>query len=179
MKLRIPQYTPVSWLLAAIWLFLALWGNTPFFQPHPKTNPQYDLRGYWVQSTKMSLPAYEYTALVGFPMNYVHIEKPSYRICKLSVLALVADLICAILAIIAITGLSERFLKTFSIRNLFILTAIIALVVKSLPYFTPNWGIIVFINGMSVFFIVPILIWAIMAVCSKILKRKPMRENAT
>ena len=126
MNTRIPKWTPVTWLLGIIWLFLALWGNTPFFQPHPKTNPQCDLRGYWVESRKMKQPTYEYTALVGWPINYVHLERPLHRICKFSVVALVVNLACAVFAIVAITKLSERFLRTFSIRYLLILTAVIA-----------------------------------------------------
>ena len=168
----------MTWLLGGFWLLLAAWGNTPFFQPHPKTNPQFDLRGYWVESAKMSQPDYEYTSLVGWPIHYLVIEKPLYRIADFFPLALLANALCVLLAVWAITNLSERYLNRFSIRSLFLFTGLVAGAIVVFPYVVPDWGILVFINGMLLLFVLPICVQLVIGF-RFLMKRQSIRRDTT
>ncbi len=162
MHFRIPDWTPITWLFGFTWLFLALWGNAPFLQPHPNTNPQYDLRGYMIVPSKMKQPLYDYTAIVEWPVAYIQIDRPNDQVNWFSPLALIWNFFWATLAILAVTYLSQRWLKTFSVKHLLAFTAVAALLTATLPKLLPDWGLLVFIYGMLVVFLAPVFVCAIL-----------------
>lgn len=161
--LEFRSWSGLTWSLLSVWCLLTIWGNVPLGQAHPaQSRAQFDLRGYWVQSSQSVSPDYEFTALLGWPLTYVHIDHPTYSISHFNLLLAIANIAIASLTLASIVYISEQFLSQFSVRQTAVLTLALAAVCGIGGYIIPDWGLVTFIYTMFGIYILPLVIGVVL-----------------
>ena len=155
------KWTLLTWLLVVVWFGLSAWGNCPIGQQHPSSAlAQYDLRGYWVDGTKMGDPDYHYTALVGWPFKFVDIDHPDFKPARFNLWLAIANAVTIFLSIVSVVYLSQRFFSRFSIRAIGAVTGVVATACAVGGLVIPDYGLPTFIYVMLSIYLSPLLLMA-------------------
>ena len=179
-SLEIRSWSRLTWSLVSVWCLLTIWGNSPLGQAHPaQSRAQFDLRGYLFQSARSVSPDYEYTALLGWPLTYLHIDHPTYSISHFNLLLAVASIAIALLTIASIVYISQKFLSQFSLRQTGLLVFALASICGIGGYVIPDWGLVTFIYTMFGIYILPLAIGVVLWISSELKMRrtKAQQEN--
>lgn len=150
------KWNSTCWMLTLIWIAIGFLGNLPTVSQHPVTSTQYTI---WVTE-------------VGWPFTYFEGETsypgPTINYRRFRPLVLIVDLFSIAATQIAIVFVIQKWMPRFSIRSMFVFTAIIASLIMAGKFVIDAESPDLFFGFLWTIYYSPISAWIFLTLAARL-----------